>query len=83
MLIHEQIPGDSTFHKERKEFLFLDPAGRWLGKSSGEVIEFSIPFRSRFRFPRTGTYKYRIEQNMRTDALDGVLNVGLRLEKYQ
>lgn len=55
---------------------------RWLGTAMGDVYEHRILITPQpVKFPRTGTYKYVIEQAMREDPLKHVLNVGLRVEK--
>ena len=35
----------------------------------------------KFNFRKAGEYKFTIEQNMREDPLQNVMNIGLRLEK--
>lgn len=65
----------------RYELKLARPDGQWLGKGSGNLYSFRIPFKSNYQFPATGNYAIRIEQNMRDNPLHDVSDVGLRVEK--
>jgi gliding motility-associated lipoprotein GldH len=67
----------------RYELKLARPDGRWLGKGSGNLYSFQIPFKSNYKFPAAGNYYIRIEQNMRDNPLHDVSDVGLRVEKAQ
>jgi gliding motility-associated lipoprotein GldH len=55
--------------------------GKWLGKGSGSVISYRIPIFQQFVPKPTGIYHFEIEQNMRTNTLKEVLDVGMAVEK--
>lgn len=57
------------------------PTGEWLGKGSGSMYSYQIPFKTNYRFPAKGRYHFEIEQNMRDNPLRSVSDVGLRVEK--
>lgn len=65
----------------RYELKLARPDGQWLGKGSGNLYSFRIPFKFNYKFPAAGTYYIRIEQNMRDNPLHNVSDVGLRVEK--
>ena len=65
----------------RYELKLARPDGQWLGKGSGNLYSFRIPFKSNYKFPAAGTYNVHIEQNMRDNPLHEVSDVGLRVEK--
>jgi gliding motility-associated lipoprotein GldH len=65
----------------RYELKLARPDGQWLGKGSGNLYSFRIPFKSNYKFPAAGNYAIRIEQNMRDNPLHDVSDVGLRVEK--
>lgn len=65
----------------RWEFKLAEPDGRWLGKGSGNLYSYQMPFRKNYHFPAAGTYRIQIEQNMRDNPLHEVSDVGLRVEK--
>jgi gliding motility-associated lipoprotein GldH len=66
--------------------ILADATGRWVGKGSGYLsmsqhMSNRIMYNYNKRFPISGTYKVEIEQAMRVDTLDGIQNIGLRIEK--
>lgn len=63
-------------------FLFDQFSGKPQGSSGlGDIYDQSIPILKEFHFSNPGRYKIRFEQYMRTDSLQGILAVGLRVEK--
>lgn len=65
----------------RYEFKLASPTGEWLGKGSGSMYSYQMPFKTQYRFPAKGKYHFEIEQNMRDNPLKAVNDVGLRIEK--
>lgn len=65
----------------RYELKLARPDGQWLGKGSGNLYSFRIPFKSGYKFPSAGAYYIRVEQNMRDNPLHEVSDVGFRIEK--
>lgn len=55
--------------------------GKWLGKGSGSIVSYRIPIVEKFVPKPTGTYHFEIEQNMRTNTLKEVVNIGMAVEK--
>lgn len=56
----------------------------WLGSGMDDVFEHRIGFAldpGKFAFDKAGTYTFALEQIMRDDPLNDVMDVGLRLEK--
>ena len=56
----------------------------WLGSGMDDVFEHRVAFTldpERFRFSRSGDYKFTLEQVMRDNPLEHVMNVGIRIEK--
>jgi gliding motility-associated lipoprotein GldH len=69
-------------HKMISTFLFDEKTGEPLGSSGlGDIYDHQIPLLTNFNFKKAGTYTLQFEQFMRTDTLQGILAVGLRLEK--
>ncbi len=63
-----------------------DASGRWLGSGSGFLHSGRYPsnrvlYAYNKRFPLKGTYTFEIEQAMRVDTLEGIRNIGLRIER--
>lgn len=63
------------------EFLLALPNGKWLGKGFGNIWSYSIPFRQYVKFPFSGNYSFTIEQGMRTEQLEHILDAGISIEK--
>lgn len=78
-LIHIIAP-DGKRLTERKEFTLALPDGEWLGKGSGNIYSYQLPYRTGYRFDKKGRYVIVLEQNMRDNPLREVTDAGLRLE---
>lgn len=63
------------------EFILALPNGKWLGKGFGNIWSYSLPFRQYVKFPFPGNYSFTIEQGMRTEQLEHILDVGISIEK--
>ena len=68
---------------QRYELKLATKEGEWLGKGSGNLYSYQVPFLQDYKFPVKGTYTLYIEQNMRNNPLREVSDVGLRVEKVQ
>jgi gliding motility-associated lipoprotein GldH len=67
----------------RYEFTLANKDGEWLGKGSGNLYSYQMPFKTNYKFPAKGTYRFEIEQNMRDNPLHEISDVGIRVEKAQ
>jgi gliding motility-associated lipoprotein GldH len=65
----------------RYEIKLANPDGEWLGKGTGNLYSYQVPFRTGFRFPSKGVYHFEFEQNMRDNPLAEVSDAGMRVEK--
>lgn len=77
---------DSTGAALKKEmitnYLFEGASGKPLGSSGlGDIYDHQFLLLKDYRFSKAGKYKVKFEQLMRTDTLEGMLAVGLRVEK--
>lgn len=62
-------------------YLFDPKTGKPFGRSGlGDVFDHQILLLKDYRFESPGNYTVKFEQYMRTDSLEGVLAVGLRVE---
>ncbi|HEY0245772.1 MAG TPA: gliding motility lipoprotein GldH [Mucilaginibacter sp.] len=80
ILMHQTGP-DQKASNVRYEFKLANTDGEWLGKGSGNIYSYQIPFKKDYRFPAKGIYTFELEQNMRDNPLREVSDVGLRVEK--
>jgi gliding motility-associated lipoprotein GldH len=75
-------PAD-TLQKFSLELPLANKEG-WLGSGMDDIFEHRIAFTldpEKFRFSRAGEYTFTLEQIMRDDPLENIMNVGIRLEK--
>lgn len=65
-------------------FLFDEKTGKPNGSSGlGDIYDQQILLLQDYTFKQPGTYTLQFDQFMRTDTLQGVLSVGLRVENSQ
>jgi len=76
VLVH-QIGPDHHVQTKRVGLVVADKDGRWLGKGVGNLFSYQISYDKHFLFPDTGTYTFKLEQNMRDNPLRGVSDVGI------
>ncbi|WP_109695704.1 gliding motility lipoprotein GldH [Chitinophaga deserti] len=81
LIVSTQLPGDSLPQSRRVELPLADSYGKWLGNGLDDIFEHRIPIQQNAILPRTGTYRFTFEQNMRQDPLPNIMSVGLRVEK--
>jgi gliding motility-associated lipoprotein GldH len=80
--LYAKGPADSV-EKFNLELPLANKEG-WLGTGMDDIFEHRIAFTldpSRFQFSRSGDYTFTLEQVMRDDPLENVMNVGIRIEK--
>lgn len=73
-------PGDSTAVTDTLEVTLADPTGKWLGHGFGGVKTNETLFKQNVFFPVSGNYEIQIKQGMRGQQLDGITEVGVRVE---
>ena len=79
LFLHSSYP-DGYNDKDTLEFILAEPSGKWLGESSGTVVENKILIFKGGRFTTPGTYKFELEHAMRQKVLPEILDVGFRVE---
>ena len=71
--------------RDTVECLLADPTGRWYGKGLGFIFadryQAHVLYKLNNRFPASGRYSIKLEQAMRTEVLEGVLDVGVSVER--
>jgi gliding motility-associated lipoprotein GldH len=58
-----------------------DERGRWYGSGLGDIVDHRIEYKSDIQFPVSGEYSLSITHGMRLDPLDGVTDMGFRIER--
>ena len=66
------------------QFILADPTGKWLGKSvSGSLIDNSILFSKKRRFPLAGKYVFSVQHGMRNNTLSNISDVGFKIKEHK
>ena len=81
LFITTKMP-DGKLYADTIECMLADKSGRWYGNSSaGNIRDHRIMFKRGFRFPKYGNYELKVEQAMREKEIEGITDIGLRIEK--
>ena len=76
-----RVPGDSATQSQRYDLSLADNQKGWTGSGMDDIYEHRIEIQHRTKFNHPGTYSLTLEQIMREDPLQHVLDVGVRIEK--
>lgn len=71
---------DSIVKHDTIDFYLADEFGMWLGKGVGHAFNMPVLYRQNFKFTRKGVYKFDIGQGMRDSLLQGINDVGIKVE---
>jgi len=72
---------DNNLTRDTVECVIADDKGKWLGKGIGKVKDCRILFLRNVKFPSPGVYSFSFEHGMRDDILEGITDIGIRIEK--
>lgn len=79
--IYTLVPGDSTY-KQRVDLRLATDSEGWLGSGMDDIYEHRILL-TRTPLRKHGVYRFRLENIMREDPLQHILNAGVRVEKVK
>jgi gliding motility-associated lipoprotein GldH len=74
------LPGKDTALKIRRDLTLATNDKGWLGQGMDDIYEHRIKL-GEPQSLKAGTYTFILEQIMREDPLENVLDAGLRIEK--
>ena len=77
------VKGPSATDTIRREFILANNKQGWLGSGMDDVFEHRIPFNDKPAPLHSGKYTFTLQQDMREDPLEHVMNVGIRVEKVR
>lgn len=63
------------------EVLLADRAGKWFGEGFGGIKTRQVIYRGGVYFPVSGEYKINIQHGMCEELLNGITDIGFRVEK--
>lgn len=67
--------------KDTVEYQLASEKGIWYGKGIGDLYNLTLPYKINVIFPVPGEYRFKIEQGMRTDMLEGMVDLGLIIKE--
>lgn len=82
--LYTRQPGSDSIQSGQYDLILGTNEEGWLGSGMDDIYEHRIPLTptgQEFYFRKPGEYTFSVEQIMREDPLQHVLNVGLRIEK--
>jgi gliding motility-associated lipoprotein GldH len=79
LFVVTRFPGGQVT-RDTVECLMATPEGEWIGSGFGDLHDQSILFKRAVNFPQSGTYRFELIQAMREDPLEGVSDIGLRIQ---
>jgi len=80
LFIETHFPGGSHA-RDTIELILADNTGKWYGNGFGKIKEYKVLIRQAVTFPVTGIYNISIVQGMRDENLQGIEDVGIRIER--
>ena len=78
--VYVKGPGQDSVLKIQQDLVLATNEKGWLATGMDDIYEHRIPLAPEQSL-KAGTYTFTIEQIMREDPLENVLNAGLRIEK--
>lgn len=82
MNVYTKAPGDAKATRQQLDLTLGNNDKGWLGSGMDDIFYHRIRItRDPVHFNKKGTYDFALEQIMRDDPLEHVMNVGLRVEK--
>jgi len=72
---------DGRKARDTVECILARPDGKWLGKGITGIKDNQVLLRTGLIFPEAGMYSFELEQAMRQENLEGITDIGLRIEK--
>jgi len=80
--LYTRIPNDTAVRKQRLDLRLATDDKGWLGSGMDDIFEHRILITGTpQQLTRKGLYTFRIENIMREEPLQHVMNVGIRVEK--
>ncbi|MDR1258358.1 MAG: gliding motility lipoprotein GldH [Tannerellaceae bacterium] len=79
-IFYTENPPAGPVRRDTVECVLADEFGKWSGKGIS-LFQSGFTLRQGYRFPVKGQYSFGFRQGMRNDALKGIQEIGLRIEK--
>ena len=77
------VKGPTEVVTIRREFILGNNRKGWLGSGMDDIFEHRISFNDKPAPLHKGKYTFTLQQDMREDPLDHIVNAGIRVEKVK
>ena len=77
------VKGPTEVVTIRREFILGNNKKGWLGSGMDDIFEHRISFNDKPAPLHKGKYTFTLQQDMREDPLDHIVNAGIRVEKVK
>jgi len=67
------------FSRDTLECFLSDETGRWFGKGGSSIKNCMMLFQSNLKFPQEGRYQFEFVHGMRTENLQNIMDLGLKI----
>jgi len=75
------FPPEGDLITDTIQVLLAHPDGKWMGKGFSGIYTNQKPYRAHVYFPVEGKYTIQIQHGMRPKVLEGLTDIGIRVEK--
>lgn len=72
---------EGTILRDTLEATLAERSGEWTGKGFGAIKTNRFLFRDQVWFPQQGTYTFVIQHGMRQQQLEGIADIGIRIQR--
>ncbi len=72
---------NGNISRDTLEFVLANKSVKWYGKGWGDLKDISFPLVRSIKFPLMGEYTFQVQQAMRVDTLEGITDIGIRIER--
>jgi gliding motility-associated lipoprotein GldH len=69
--------------RDTVELILQNQNGKWSGSGLGDIWDCQIRFKQNLRFPMKGRYEFSVIQAMQMENLPAVMEVGMRIERFE
>ena len=80
LFVYSTTP-DGKMDGDTLNCILADNQGRWEGQGIGSTSTLPVMYMPAVKFSKQGIYTFKIMQGMREDVLEGISDIGLRVEK--
>ena len=81
--INLTVKGPTGIDTVRREFILGNNRQGWLGSGMDDIYEHRVAFNDKPASLHKGKYTFTLQQDMREDPLEHILNAGVRVEKVK